>query len=58
MELPACQKLVNASWKDSSLWYLTRPFREGEVAETYSYKEDSSYGVLNGTVTIRERCSK
>lgn len=53
--LPADQKLINASWKtDDSIWFLTRPMRDGEKAETYTYKEDSQFGVLEGTVIIKE----
>jgi len=54
------QKLVNCSWKsngksDSSLWILTRPRKEGETSETYKYFEKSTFGVLEGSVTIIEK---
>lgn len=58
LDLPTCEKLVNVTWKDAELWYLSRPFHEGEIAETYSFKEDSSYGLLEGKVTIKETCNK
>ena len=48
------EKLVNATWKDSSLWILTRKMRPDDVEETYKFKEDSTFGVLEGTVTIYE----
>lgn len=54
IELPAGQKLVEATWKGDSLWCLTRPMREGEEPETWTLQEDSNYGVLEGTVTIKE----
>lgn len=54
IELPAGQKLVEATWKDDSLWCLTRPMREDEEPETWTLQEDSNYGVLEGTVTIKE----
>jgi hypothetical protein len=54
LNLPKGQKLVTATWKQTSLWYLTRPMRDGEVAETYDFKEDSSFGLIQGTVTIVE----
>jgi len=53
--LNAGQKLVVATWKETDLWLLTRPMREGEVAETYQFSEDSSWGVMEGSVTIVER---
>ena len=55
VDLPANTKLVNANWdKDDSLWYLTREMRTDENAETYTYKEDSAFGVLTGKVTLVE----
>ena len=57
INLPNNTKLVNASWvgtKDSSMWYLTRPMRDDESAETYKYQEDSTFGVMTGTVTLVE----
>lgn len=58
LNLPAEQKLVVATWKDSHLWYLTRPMREGERAETYTFREDSNFGVMQGTVIFQEHGSK
>jgi uncharacterized lipoprotein YehR (DUF1307 family) len=59
VDLPKNQKLINVTWKttkaDIGLWYLTRPMRAGEEAETYTFKEDSQWGVFEGTVTIREQ---
>lgn len=58
LDLPAQQKLVTATWKDSHLWYLTRPMRDGEKAETYTFHEDSNLGVMRGTVIFQEHGSK
>lgn len=56
VELEKDQKLVNCSWKaNDSLWVLTRQRREGEPLETYKYQEKSTFGVLEGTVTIVEK---
>lgn len=52
--LPPGQKLVVATWKEASLWYLTRPMRENEHAESYIFHEDSTYGVWQGAVNFRE----
>lgn len=54
-ELPAGQKLLMVTWKDSDLWLLWRPMRADDIAETYTLKEESTFGVFNGTVTIKER---
>lgn len=56
INLPACQKLVNATWKDAQLWYLTRPMREGETLETLSLHEQSNLGLVQGTVVFVESC--
>jgi hypothetical protein len=52
-------KFVTATWKtskegDSSLWYTTRPMREGESPETWKMQEQSNYGILEGSVTFKE----
>ncbi len=54
LTLPKGQKLMTVTWKDANLWYLTRPMNEGDSAEVYTFHEESSYGVLEGTYTIRE----
>jgi hypothetical protein len=54
VELKEGQKLVNVTWKESELWYFTKPMTEDDVAETYTFQEDSTMGVLEGTVTIVE----
>lgn len=52
--LPKGQKLVNATWKDDNLWYLTRPMTPADSATIYSFHEESSFGVWEGTYTIIE----
>lgn len=49
------QKLVEVTWKDTNLWYLTRPMRQDEEAETYTFKEQDVWGILEGSVIITER---
>ena len=48
------QKLVEATWKESNLWYLTEPMDSDYVPKTKIFKEDSNFGVLEGTVTFVE----
>jgi len=60
VELEKDQKLVNVSWKSSgknasSLWLLTRVRKSDEQPETYKYAEKSTFGVLEGAVTIVEK---
>lgn len=47
-------KLELITWKDDSLWYLTRPMTEDDIAETHTYRQQSEFGVFEGTVTIIE----
>lgn len=54
LELPAGEKLIEITWKDANLWYLTRPMRDDEFPETYTFQEDSEFGIFEGTVTIVE----
>ena len=54
IELPANQKLVHVTWKDANLWYLTRPMKEGEIPETYTFQEKSNLGMIEGTFKIKE----
>lgn len=53
--LDAGEKLEEITWKDDDLWYLTRPMREDEVAETHVFQADTVFGVFEGTVTIVEK---
>jgi hypothetical protein len=54
LNLPKGQKLVNVTWKETELWYLTRPMDSADVAQTYQFHEESSFGVLEGTYNITE----
>lgn len=54
VDLPPNTRMVNATWKDQDLWYLVRPMREDEVAETSTLHEQSSFGVIEGKVIFKE----
>ena len=58
IELEPNTKLEGITWKDNSLWYLTRPMREDDVAEMHTFQESSSWGVFEGTVTVIEKKTK
>jgi hypothetical protein len=55
VEIDKDEKVVNASWKGDSLWILTRARKNDEQPETVKYIEKSTYGILEGTVTIVEK---
>lgn len=54
LKLEPNQKLVNVTWKDDSLWYLTRPMKEDEEPEVLTFNSKSEFGILEGTVIITE----
>jgi len=55
IELKAGDKLLEATWKNDDLWILTRERRDGEAIETYKFSENSSFGVWEGTINIKEK---
>lgn len=54
LELKPGEKLEEITWKEDSLWYLTRPMREGEQPETHVFQQSSEFGLMEGTVTVVE----
>lgn len=54
IELPENQKLINITWKEQNMWYLTKPMNNNDSAETYIFHEESNYGVWEGTIIIKE----
>jgi len=54
INLPKGRKLVNVTWKETQVWYLTRPMKNDDVAETYQFQEESSWGMIEGTYNIIE----
>ena len=48
-------KLEEITWKDESLWYLTRPMRDDEMAETHTFQQSSNMGIIEGTVIVIEQ---
>lgn len=56
-KLSCGEKLINITWKDDNLWLVTRPMKADDVAETYEFKEDSKWGVVEGKIVITE-CTK
>ena len=54
LKLPANEKLVMITWKGDSLWYLTKPMTEDDIAETYKFQESADLGIMEGTVTVVE----
>lgn len=47
-------KLEEITWKDDDLWYLTRPMRDNESAETHTFDQSTDFG-FKGQVIIIEK---
>jgi len=54
INIPKNNKVENITWKENQLWYSYRPMLENEQPYTQIFKENSSWGVLEGTVTFIE----
>lgn len=54
VDLETNRKFVDVTWKENSLWILTKAMTSEDIAETYYFEEDSNFGILNGTVIIVE----
>jgi hypothetical protein len=52
--LPPGQRLINATWKESNIWYLTEPMSSDYRPTTKIFSESSSFGAWEGTVTFIE----
>jgi len=50
-------KLFDVTWKTNNLWYVVRPMRPDDAPEIFTFIEQSSFNILEGTVTFNEsRC--
>jgi len=47
------ERLVNVTWKQDDLWILTK--QDNTKPSTYSFKEKSSYGIMEGEIIITEQ---
>ena len=54
LELNPNDKLLEVTWKDDSLWILTKEMTDNDVAEDYKFYESSSLGIFEGCVNIKE----
>jgi len=52
--LPPGRKLMNVTWKEDTLWILTRSMYATDLAETYEFNEHSPLNIVEGKVIIKE----
>lgn len=55
IELDPGQKLIEVTWKETSIWYLTEPMEPGYEPKTKVFQEDSRFGVMEGKVIFYEK---
>lgn len=55
VDIPKGQKLLNVTWKEDNLWVLTRKMTSQDTPEVYTFYEESSFGVMEGTYVLTER---
>ena len=54
IKLPAGQELMEVTWKENDLFYLTRPMAPDYVPVTKTFQESSSWGMMESTVLFIE----
>lgn len=54
IKLEPGQRLMEATWKDNNLFYLTEPMDPDYEPKTKTFHEDSNFGVIESTVIFVE----
>lgn len=54
VKLPKGEKLIEATWKENNLWYLTEPMDSDYIPKTRIFQESSDFGVWNGKIIFIE----
>ena len=58
IRVPCDQVVFDVTWKGEDFWYATQPAGQGWNPTTKTFREYSSYGVIEGQVNLVEsRCS-
>lgn len=53
-EIPSDKQFVDVTWKNDELWVLTTK-RVKASKQTYYFQEKSSFGLMEGTIVIKEK---
>lgn len=58
VKIPCNQKVTNITWKEENLWYSTTPMEEGYTPQTHNFREESSFGLMEGNyLLIETKCN-
>lgn len=58
LEVPCGHKVINITWKKDQLWYSTIPMEEGYIPQVHTFREHSSFGMLEGKYLLIEKKCK
>lgn len=54
VDLPKGEKLLMVTWKEDNLFYLTEPMDSVYTPKTKTFKEKSSFSIMEATVIFKE----
>ena len=54
VDLPKGEKLLMVTWKEDNLFYLTEPMDSVYTPKTKTFKEKSSFSIMEATIIFRE----
>lgn len=54
VELPKGEKLINVTWKETNLFYLTEPMEEEYIPKVKKFRESSDFGIWESEITFVE----
>lgn len=54
VKLEPGQKLINATWKETELWYLTEEMSDDYQPKKKIFQEQSLHGIIEGKVVFVE----
>lgn len=54
LNVPCGQKVVNITFKGEDLWYSTLPMEPDYVPKVHNFREESSFGIMEGNYLIIE----
>lgn len=54
IHLPPGQELMEVTWKENDLFYLTRPMADDYIPVTKTFQESSSWGIMESAVIFIE----
>lgn len=55
LEVPCGQRVTNITWKAEELWYSTVPMEEDYKPQTHTFREESSFGIMEGSYLLIEK---